>query len=218
MSPVELERRSVPEAIADVIQDRIMAGALAPGDRLREASMATEFAASRNTVREAFLLLESRGLIQRSAHRGTKIVEPDASQVLKIMAVRKVVEPGAVRHLCRVEAPRELTGLRHAARELERAAATGSWARYGALDLAFHADLVRNAGGPELGEGFEALVRPLYVHLLAVDRAGPAGPRAHVEEHARLVVLIDERAEAEALALLDRHLYEAETAIYSAMD
>lgn len=213
MTGVELERRSVPEAIADVIHDRIMGGDLAPGERLREAGMATEFTASRNTVREAFLLLESRGLIDRSAHRGTKIVQPDEADILEIMAIRKVVEPGAVRRLCGLEAPRYLSGLRHTARELERAAAAGSWVRYGTLDLAFHAALVRNAGGPALGEGFEALVRPLYVHFLAVDRSEPAGPRQHVEEHARLVALIDEGAGAEAVALIDRHLEDAETAL-----
>lgn len=213
MSAVELERRSVPEAIADVIQDRIMAGDLVAGDRLLEASTATEFTASRNTVREAFLILESRGLIYRSAHRGTKIVEPDEGEILEIMAARKVVEPGAVRHLCRLEPARDLDGLRHAARELERAAVAEDWARYGALDLAFHAGLVRHAGGPTVGEGYQALVRPLYVHLLAVDRAESAGSRRHVEEHARLVALIDERAEAKAMALIDRHLQDAEAAL-----
>lgn len=217
MTPVELERRSVPEAIADVIQDRIMAGDLAPGERLREAGMATEFMASRNTVREAFLLLEFRGLIDRSAHRGTKIVEPDAADILEIMAIRKVVEPGAVRRLCGLEGSRSLRGLLHTGRELELAAAAGSWSRYGTLDLAFHAALVRNAGGPALGEGFEALVRPLYIHLLAVDRSRPAGPRRHVEEHRRLVALIDERAEAEAMALIDRHLEDAEIALRSSI-
>lgn len=212
-----IERRSVPEEIAEVIQDRVMTGDMRPGHRLRETGLAREFGASRNTVREALLLLEARGLLQRIAHRGTKVVEPARSDIREIMDARQVMEPGAVRRLAALSgserASDRLDGLLETAGELEDTADAGDWKRYGTLDLAFHAGLVRSAGGEALGKAFEALLRPLYVHLLAADRSAPDGPRRHVSEHRRLVRLIAEGAGSEALALIDRHLADAREAI-----
>ncbi len=213
-----IERRSVPEEIAELLQDRVMSGDMEPGERLRETALAHEFGASRNTVREALLLLEGRGLLQRRAHRGTKVVEPAPSRVREIMEMRQVIEPGAVRRLAVLvasERTARLGALLKTATELEDAADAGDWTRYGTLDLAFHAGLVRSAGGEVLSEAFEALVRPLYVHLLAADRSAPDGPRRHVTEHRRLVGLIADGAGSEALALIDRHLADALEALGS---
>jgi DNA-binding GntR family transcriptional regulator len=216
MSRTHLERRSVPEAIADVIQGRVMSGDMAPANPLKEVQLASEFGASRNTVREALLILEGRGLLQRSPHRGTRVVEPTQAEIGQIMAAREVVEPGAVRRICAMAAqPRgeaRLDRLLSIAERLEDAAAAGDWVNYGALDLAFHVGLVRAGGGATLAAAFEALVRPLYVHLLAADRSG-SGDLRHVSQHRGLVELLAAGTGLEALALIEGHLADARSVL-----
>jgi DNA-binding GntR family transcriptional regulator len=214
----------VPRAIAAELRDRIFAGRLRPDDPLTEAGLAAEFDASRNTVREGLLLLEHEGLIQRRAHRGSRVAHPDLDEVRDVMALRRAVEPGAVRVLTRAvadpSAPSpDLTPLRETAAAMEAAASAGDWDRYGVLDLRFHGNLVAAAGSRTLAEEFRRATLPLHLHLLASDlREKKASQRAHVFEHRALVEAIAAGGTRRALDLIDRHLAEAEAALFGARE
>lgn len=68
-------------AIASVLQDNIMSGYYAPGDRLpSEADLCTHFEVSRPTLREALGRLTARGLItaRRGAGGGAFVTRPSA--------------------------------------------------------------------------------------------------------------------------------------------
>lgn len=217
-------RRSLPMGIATELRARIFDGLLRPGDPLTEAALAEEFDASRNTVREGLLLLEHQGLIQRRAHRGSRVAHPDLDEVRDVMAFRRVVEPGAVRVLVRaVEDPSasspDLTPLLDTASAMEAAASALDWDRYGVLDLRFHGDLIAAAGSHILGEEFRRATLPLHLHLLASDlREQKASLRAHVFEHRALVEAIAGGHAGRALDLIDHHLAEAEAALFGAGD
>ena len=74
------------EALAAIIRGRILAGELAPGDRIpSETTLASEAQVSRSTVREALRTLEEAGLIARASP--------------KIMVVRGADEQRAHREL-----------------------------------------------------------------------------------------------------------------------
>lgn len=195
-----------------------MGGELRPGTALREAELVREFDASRNTVREALILLENMGVVERSPHRGSRVALPDAQEVRGLMALRGVVEPGAVRRL--VEAASDpLDALRRVAESMEAAAARDDWEEYGSLDLDFHATLVERAGGEILGRLFRRSLTPLRLAFLASDlRTEAAGMARHVREHAELVDRIRRGDAPGALALIDRHLADAEAALFDVVD
>ena len=59
------------ELVAQLLRQRIVRGDLHEGDTLApEAALMTEFSVSRPTLREAFRVLESEGLI--NVHRGSR--------------------------------------------------------------------------------------------------------------------------------------------------
>lgn len=65
------------QQIADRLRAQIGSGALQPGERLpSEPDLATEFDASRNTVRLAIALLINQGLVVSRQGLGTFVVEP----------------------------------------------------------------------------------------------------------------------------------------------
>ena len=83
--------------IVDVLRDRIARQEVAPGARLREQELAAEFGVPRTRIRDAFAVLEARGLIDRVPNRGAVVARLDLSQVFHIYDVREVLEGLSVR-------------------------------------------------------------------------------------------------------------------------
>lgn len=82
------ERRPAYAQVADDLRRRIVAGALAVGDRLpSEDALADEFAVSRSTVREALRVLASQHLVTttRGVTGGTFVALPDREQVADLL-------------------------------------------------------------------------------------------------------------------------------------
>jgi DNA-binding GntR family transcriptional regulator len=196
----------VPEALAARLADAILEGALPAGARLREAEVSSRYAVSRGTIREALGLLAHEGLAQRDAHRGYRVTLLDRADVEDIVAMRRLIEPEAVRQLAvrRTATPE----LRATASAMLEARATSDWRRYGSLDTDFHVELVRTAGSARLAEVLRGQLVLLTLPLLHSDRleSATAASMSHVDEHAALVGLIDRGAVDEAVALLRRHL------------
>jgi DNA-binding GntR family transcriptional regulator len=83
--------------IVDVLRDRIARQEVAPGARLREQELAVEFDVPRTRIRDAFAVLEGRGLIDRVPNRGAVVARLDLSHVFHIYDVREVLEGLSVR-------------------------------------------------------------------------------------------------------------------------
>src|SRR5258706_13686482 len=79
------------------LRERIARCALPPGAKLLENELAREFSVSRAKVRDAFGVLEQRGLIRRIPNRGAVVARLDLSQVFEIYAVREMLEGLCVR-------------------------------------------------------------------------------------------------------------------------
>jgi DNA-binding GntR family transcriptional regulator len=83
--------------IADIVRERIR-GELAPGARLVESDIATEFGISRSPIREALRLLERDGLVELIPHKGAVVTPIDVRDVEDIYAARMAVEGLAARY------------------------------------------------------------------------------------------------------------------------
>ncbi len=79
------------------IRDAIRAGKFKPGDRLREADLATAINLSRTPIREALARLESNGLIINDSVRGLVVTELDFSAMNELYFMREILEGTAAR-------------------------------------------------------------------------------------------------------------------------
>jgi DNA-binding GntR family transcriptional regulator len=70
---MNLPRTCMRDQIRDLVVSRIQDGTYAPGDRLKELELASEFNVSQAPVREALRELESLGLVQSERYRGTYV-------------------------------------------------------------------------------------------------------------------------------------------------
>lgn len=79
---------TVPEQIAAQVGDRILAGTMAPGERIGEQELADEFAVSRGPIREAIRILEREGLATILARRGAIVTELNATELKELLEIR----------------------------------------------------------------------------------------------------------------------------------
>ncbi|GGC91590.1 GntR family transcriptional regulator [Chelatococcus reniformis] len=89
---------TVAARISRTLADRIIAGALAPGERLRQDHIAEEFGASHVPVREAFRRLEAQGLAVSIPRRGVRVASFDLNEVKEVAQMRAALETLALRH------------------------------------------------------------------------------------------------------------------------
>ena len=85
------------ERIVEILRDRIVSQELPPGFKLRESVLTEEFDVSRPRIREAFGVLEDRGLILRVHNQGAVVARLDAEEVFALFEVREVLEALLVR-------------------------------------------------------------------------------------------------------------------------
>lgn len=85
------------DELVDILRKRIVSHELPPGSKLREVELTSEFGVSRARIREAFGVLEERGLIERIPNRGAVVTRLDVEQIHELYEVREVLEGLAVR-------------------------------------------------------------------------------------------------------------------------
>src|SRR5690625_3664459 len=85
-----------PTRIAAALRQHICEGALRPGTKLSEESIAAEFEVSRNTLREAFTVLAGEHLVYKVPNRGVFVIDPGPRDIQEIYQTRRFLEPSSI--------------------------------------------------------------------------------------------------------------------------
>ena len=117
-----IEVQSVVDQVYMAVRERILAGDLPPGGRLRQEELAAELGVSRTPLREALRRLASEGLVDFHANRGATVAGDDEAGLWHAWSARVAIEPGAARLAAQVCDPEAIVRLR-ALVEVQRARA-----------------------------------------------------------------------------------------------
>jgi DNA-binding GntR family transcriptional regulator len=148
------DRQSSPQLIADALREAIICGRLAPGEPLRQESLATHFSASRIPLREALRSLESEGWIEFLPNRGARVAGLSASEVAEIYEIRASLECTALRLALPAHTPDSWRAVESALRAAQREAQR---ARYVQRNREFHFSLYAPANRPHLTRLIDSL-------------------------------------------------------------
>ena len=133
--------------ISRTLAERIIAGEIEPGSRLRQDGIAEEFGVSHVPVREAFRRLEAQGLAVSEPRRGVRVAAFNLSEVREVAEMRAALEVLALRHA----APHLTAAILDAAEEATRAGDNSrdvrSWEE---ANRRFHRLIVEPCGMPRL--------------------------------------------------------------------
>ena len=80
------------DAVVHELRRAIMAGELAPGQRVREVHVAQQMGISRPTLREAIYQLIHEGLLEQEPYRGVVVASIDAKFITDMASVRVALE------------------------------------------------------------------------------------------------------------------------------
>lgn len=80
------------ERVAAFLRHAILAGDIAPGERIRQEDIAERFGTSRLPVREALRILEIEGLTENLANKGARVPFLSAHQVDVVYQMRESLE------------------------------------------------------------------------------------------------------------------------------
>ncbi|MCA8242283.1 MULTISPECIES: GntR family transcriptional regulator [Burkholderia] len=207
------EDRSLADRIAAALADRIISGAIAPGEWLRQDHIAAEFGASHVPVREAFRRLEAQGLAVVEPRRGVRAAPLEAADVLEMAKMRAAFEALALREAIPAldaGALEELDAI------LDQESAAHGVAVLGMLNLRFHRALTARCGMPRLIAAIGDMHRASSRHLYATWQRLEWQDRSN-DEHRNIVRAIREGDVDAACAVLSAHILAAGDALAQAL-
>lgn len=148
-----------PHRIAETLKTHICQGSIAPGTKLSEEVIATEFDVSRNTLREAFTILAGEGLVSKVPNRGVFVIQPGPEDVQEIYRTRRFLEPSAI--LWGRLTPQISDRLNEVADQIRRGLAQENIASVIEADRNFHLAVVSLANSETMTQSLDRLLTRL---------------------------------------------------------
>lgn len=146
-------KRSSAQRLRDSLEDDIINGRLAPGERLDPEALGRAFNVSRTPVREAIQQLVASGLVTVSPKKGTFVARVGIDRLIEMFEVMAELEGMCGRLATRRISQEELAELRSALERCEAAALAGDTDEYYYENEAFHDCIYRAShNGFLLGE------------------------------------------------------------------
>lgn len=204
-----LRTQSLTTVVHERLEHRIATGELAPGDPLREAAIANELGISRGPVREAFRMLEERGLVMFEKNCGVRVRKLDMSQALEVYQVRIALE-GMIGELVTqrltAQASADLTRVLDAmAAAVEQQDVTA----YISLNFEFHDLLARYSVNVTLYDTYRRLVVQLKLFRSYTLRHTPETIGLSLQEHRAIFDAIVKGDSGLASGLLRQHAVDS---------
>lgn len=193
------------------LQSDITKGDIKPGSKISETELASRYGISRGPLREALQRLESRGLIERIPHVGTRVVSLNLHELLEIYQVREALEGLACRLAAENMSDDDITSLeqlleKHAA-DTELQSGHAYFQKEGDFD--FHYQIIKGSKNEHLAK---QILSETY-HLLRLYRyqcsLSEGRPQRALKEHLAILDAIADRDGDLAEMLMRKHIRQA---------
>lgn len=219
----------MPELLAGTLLDRIVSGALTPGEVIpTERELTQTFRVGRSSVREGLRILESRGLIvadggrfvvaepTRPLHRGLELLlSLEAADFSELFEVRNILEVESAGLAADRRTELDLRSLGEAVAEMEGSLDAAHL--YVEADLRFHVGIALATGNRITAHLMHAIRGLLERALVDIFRiAGSA--ESSVAQHQRILEAITASDSAAARRRMREHLTKVERDVRAALD
>lgn len=143
-----------------------------PGERIREARIASEMALSRTPVREALNRLASEGFVTLVPNRGFFVRALDIDDLLDIHELRAIVESAAFARMCRRADDAQIAALADYWQSVQPAYAAHDADAILEADEGFHMMIARASGNSEIVALLPTInARIRFIRRILIDHA-----------------------------------------------
>ena len=190
--------KSLVEHIAEHLEEKIISGALKPGQRIIEESLTQAFGVSRSPVREAFRILEIQGFVTREPRKGISVARVSPQEVEETYLIRANIESLAVRLAIQKQNPEILQQLKTLQGRMADAAASHDLQQYYHLNFQFHETFTNGCENKRLVKLVETFSKQTRCHrLMLVSRQDlmsmPGWMQASLKNHGKLIQAFEDR-------------------------
>ncbi|MGF9563400.1 GntR family transcriptional regulator [Neorhizobium sp. JUb45] len=192
---------TIASRISRTLAERIIAGAIAAGAKLRQDHIAEEFGASHVPVREAFRLLESQGLVVSEPRRGVRVASFSLDEVKEVAEMRAALEVLALRHAAPHLTRAILDAAEAATHAGDKAADVQTWEE---ANRTFHKLILAPCGMPRLLKAIDDLQMASARLLFSGWRAEWEAPTDR--DHRAILVALRAGDVDQAASVLARHV------------
>ncbi|HUX74246.1 MAG TPA: phosphonate utilization associated transcriptional regulator [Steroidobacteraceae bacterium] len=210
-----VQSNSLPALVQVEIEQLILRGELAIGQRVNESELATRFGTSRGPIREALRVLEESRLVRSEKNRGVFVREISIAEADEIYDVREALDQLIGQRVAERATPEQVRDLAAVVAEMDAATGMHDIKCYHALNLKFHDLLVDFAGNARLTETYRLLTKGLLLFRLRGLQDG-GGFAVSNSEHKAVVDAIAARDGAGAGRLLRLHAAESRARMHRA--
>jgi DNA-binding GntR family transcriptional regulator len=204
-----------PPPIDRVIVDAVLSGGIRAGTRLGEQALATLFAVSRTSVREALIRLETRGIVQVSPRRGWFVIEPSLEEAQEAFQARRAVEMGIL-HTIALDPPAVARSLRDHIIQEREAIRSGDVAARSYLLGDFHVCMAEACGHRILAD----ILRDLTARTVLISALYQSShdAEASCDQHEAITDAIAANDAPRAARLMIAHIGDVEAGLTKRID
>jgi DNA-binding GntR family transcriptional regulator len=190
------------------IENMILTGAFKPRERLIEATLSKMFGVSRYSVRDAFKILETKGLVKVTPFKGVVVSELGKQEVEEIFVIRTALEQLALRLSTERATAQDVKVLRRMVKKIEDAHRKDDFVAMVSADTNFHDYVLQMAQNESLRRMISDLRN--RCHIIRYSAWSSPNVLAEVlEEHRLIVDAIEARDGTKLNELLETHLSHA---------
>jgi DNA-binding GntR family transcriptional regulator len=195
------------DTVAERLRDTIFKGYFAPGERLREESLAEALDVSRGPIRDALLQLEREGLVVRRRNRGAMVAQLSRTDLEEVYSLRIAIEPFVCAWAARNATAADWAAMQATIDTYSELDQTVTVDEAADADLRFHDVVYRAAGHKRVLRLWQDLRPQVYIFMLARTYVGePEFPGIMIRSHGKLLSAIRDGDEERATRVAVDHV------------
>lgn len=189
---------TIRDQIADSLRSDIIAGAVQPGERIREEALAKKFGVSRGPIRDVLLQLNKEGLLSSEPNRGVTVNQHLAPELQKLMIdLRRKIETHSLKLLKGKLTDTDFDNLDKIVLNIHGALQAKNFTEATQADLRFHRYLVYKAGGDDLLNVWTSVALRMRISYQRISN-----PKESLDEHQNIVDALRAGNTKEAISAL----------------
>ena len=204
---------SISDQIYGLLKKKILDNEIKPGERLMQEELAEVFNASRTPIRQAFILLEKDGLVERLPQGGVRVTQIDIETVRDVFGIRGILEAYAVELACEKIQSTEISLLRDIEKQALTILSTPSpieikLQKLLDLNSSFHEIIYKSTGSAFLVTLINNL-KSVVLRLRALSLREVNTWSQVWREHSQLIDCLERRERESACKIMRQHISSA---------
>ncbi len=205
------KRARKSESVFQDLKGRILTGELKPDSAMTEQSLAQEYACSQSTIREALMLLQECGLVDRKGYQGTFVTDPSLAEALLLLRLRVDTEIAGISEAAKTITPDQVSNLRELDRRFMEARSQRDIFACAEIDREFHLQIFRYSGMTALEPLLVRTLVMLQRITLATPRPDDSWSHPNIVQHGSVLEALKARNSEAAVAALKAHIFSSAT-------